>query len=141
MPRRRLSESLLTLHGARRKDPQRYRERSIPVPTSALGEAPATFTAAERAAWAMLAACAPDRVLFKRDEPVLALAARLWASIASRPMAQVRSAEVARMESLLARLGMTPSDANRVSVGATPEPNEFDEFAIQPWKGRRPGSH
>lgn len=133
MPRRRTASNVLTLRGAGKKDPQRMRARDRePVPTRPLGKAPAAFTDAEHAAWAYLAARAPDRVLFFRDEVVLALAARLWASIASRPMHLVRPAEMARMESLLSRMGMTPSDASRVAAFQPAEENEFDGLTHGP---------
>ncbi len=129
MPRRRSSNNVLTFRGTAKKDPKRYADRkNAPVPTDPLGDPPAYFNDGEREAWATIARTAPDRVLFRRDEIIVAMAARLWASIIARPQHKVRAAEVARMESMLSRLGMTPSDASRVAATQPPEANEFDDI-------------
>lgn len=140
MPRHRQPDNLLAFKGTKKRNPARHAECTVPASSDNLGEAPAHFTPEERAAWAWLASCAPERTLGKRDEPTLALAARLWASITARPMDRVRSAETARMESLLARLGLSPADASRVSVPPPPaEENPFAKFTAMPRRTPKKG--
>lgn len=137
MPRRRLPDNVVALRGTLRKNPQRARARRSPAAPGALGEPPAFFTPKERAAWAMLAACAPEGTLGRRDEPLLILAARLYAEIQSRPIGKVPSSHLIRMESMLARLGLSPADAGRVQPPPPEnEPNEFDELINPPRRGR-----
>lgn len=127
MPRHRQPDNLLAFKGSKKRNPARYAPRAEPAASDALGEAPENFTPEERAAWALLAASAPEGTLFKRDEMALALAARLWASIAARPMAQVKPAETKNMHTLLKDLGLTPADASRIP--SPPPPAEENPFA------------
>lgn len=129
MPRRRTATNVLNLLGSFKKNPARALARSQePMPSKTPIAAPRFLTEQEREAWEFIVARAPSDVLHFRDEVLLTLAARLFASILSRPQEQVESAELARMESMLSRLGMSPSDASRVCVPHGDQPNEFDEF-------------
>lgn len=128
MARLRTASNVLELRGAFRKNPKRGRARANePKPTQPLGPPPAALDDVQRQAWHDIAATCPAHVLFRRDRLMVETASRLLAHIRTTPMADIPAAMVARLESHLARLGMTPSDASRVSVMEPRPANVFDD--------------
>lgn len=116
---------MLILRGSSKKNPGRYSERvREPVDARALGSPPQHLTTAEREAWRYIAACAPAGVLRRRDRLIVEEASCLLVSVRARGWGNCKSAQVARLEMALARMGMSPSDVPHVSVPPEATPNE-----------------
>lgn len=117
MPARRKSAAVLQLGASFKHNAGRYagRERE-PVDTTALGDAPANLTDAERAHWQLLVDAAPVGVLHKRDRPLLVYASRLGAVIDTRGPVGCKASWLTEYRHCLAKLGLSPSDAPRVQV-------------------------
>ncbi len=129
MPRRRTDTNVLRLRGAVRKNPARYVDRQQePVPQRPLGLPLNGMTVAEITAWNdVVDACEPG-VLWRRDRLVVETAARILAMVRTDGIKNVSPALVSRLEALLSKMGLTPSDASRVRAVLPVEPNEFDDF-------------
>jgi hypothetical protein len=140
MPRRRTDSNLLLSKGAFDKNPARGRARAgEPNERRPLPLAPVFLTEASEQlgrCWSRL----PPGVLRSRDVPFLILAARLFSEFLRTPGNRVKAATVSRPEFLICRLGLSPSDASRISGGPSEAFSEFDEFALfaalaaaEPW--------
>lgn len=127
MARPRTPTKVLDARGAFRKHPERKRDRE-PSVTTPLGAPPESLTKQESAAWHEIAVGAPTSVLTESDRLSVELAARLL--VESRTdWVNFTAAKLARLQSLLATFGMTPSDRAKLSIGChQPDDNPFSAF-------------
>jgi phage terminase small subunit len=115
------------LNGSAAKHPERMRQReNEPKDDRALGPPPDWLSPEQDAAWAELAHAAPwatfaDRIALEMAAVLLAAFRAAGASFAP-PL-------LTRLETLLGRLGLTPSDRSRVSQSPPTETNPFSAFA------------
>ena len=127
MARHRLHPVIAELTGARRANPQRYRDVA-PVAEGELGDPPEHLSAGAAAVWREIASTAPAGVLATADRVAVELAANLVAEYREAPR-EFLASRIAQMTGLLARLGMTPIDRQRLAVKpAAPAENPFNEF-------------
>lgn len=120
MGRRRLPSEVLKAAGAFAHDPQRAAARANePKPRGPVGDAPATMTAAQRACWDEIVDRAHVGVVSQADAIIVEMAAILLEGLRRDP-AGTSAAKMARLESLLSRLGMSPSDRSKVGVIVKP---------------------
>ena len=125
MGRNRTPTAVLELTGAFKKHPDRKRARSSePVGSGPVGDPPKRFDAELRAIWFEITDMIPAGVLAKSDRLALEIACRLVRKVFKDT---INGAELSTLNSLLARLGMTPADRSKVSVPKQPE--EQDEIA------------
>ncbi|MET3229982.1 UNVERIFIED_ORG: hypothetical protein ABIC54_002167 [Burkholderia sp. 1263] len=90
--------------------------------------APAYFNTQERAAWDEISESAPVGALRNSDRFIVELAARLLAEQRANWL-DFPAARLARLESMLARMGFSPTDRARVGVGkGKPKANPFTEL-------------
>jgi hypothetical protein len=112
--RPRTPTNLLDARGAFNKHPERRKDRKDePVVTDPLGESPKTFTADQLQAWNDIVKMAPAGVLTKADTIAVENAARL---LALERIGKASDAQGRRLDSLLGKFGMTPSERSKVSV-------------------------
>lgn len=125
MARPRTASNILELKGSFAHNPGRRRVDPVSEP---LGPAPKTRTKMTfTRAWNYIASTAPANTLCKRDRVYLQIASELYVLFCEQGAAEMHPARLARMEMMLAKLGLSPSDASRVSVApAPPEPGQFD---------------
>jgi hypothetical protein len=123
MTRPRTPTSILEARGAFDKNPNRRRE-SEPKAEGEIGNPPVRFSVAEIAAWDEIVSCCASGVLCKSDRIAVEIAAVLLAAFRSDPMG-LPAAKVARLDSLLSRFGMTPSDRSKVTVPPPFKENPF----------------
>lgn len=126
MAKPRTPTNVLELTGAYAKNPKRRRPPE-PEPRGEIGDAPVHLKESEKATWRELVALAHEGTLCQAD--------RLHVEHVARLLAYVRSLEryddpqlFLRLESGLAKLGMTPADRSRVAVIPRRQPNPFDAF-------------
>lgn len=124
MPAYRKPSNVLLLSGAFKANPNR--RRVDPTPRGPLGKAPRQGPITFRKAWELIAACAPPGVLADRDRIWLEVAASLFVQFRAAP-AEFHPAKLARLASMLSALGLSPSDASRVTAAPALERNEFAE--------------
>lgn len=95
------------------------RPRTAPNPRKAI-----TF----KRAWDYIASTAPSGTLFRRDRVYLQVAAELYVVLCTEGAAKMHPARLARLEMMLAKLGLSPADASRVSARPTePTGSDFDD--------------
>jgi phage terminase small subunit len=114
------------LKGAVRHDPQRYR-KELPEVVQPLGQAPEHLSEAAKAAWFEVESLAPVKVLKGADRIALELLANLIVEYRAAP-SEFASRKYTVLISLLARLGMTPADRQKLGTEKPAEGNPFDEF-------------
>lgn len=124
MPAHRKPTNVLQLNGAFAHDPRR--KRRDPQTHGPIGSAPKQSAITFAQAWKYIAKCAPVGVLADRDRIYLEVAASLFVQFRASP-ADFHPAKLARLEMMLAKLGMSPADASRVSVARVPVRNDFDD--------------
>lgn len=125
MPGIRKPLNVLTISGAVRKNPQRYRQReNTPADKRPIGRVPATLNDDEKTAWRDIVASDPG-VLRASDRATVEMAARLMAEV--RNGENVPTSRLALLQTILHRLGQTPIGRNYVSVPTPRAPNRFDE--------------
>lgn len=126
MARHAQPREVAELKGATRKNPQRYRTEPPKVELP-LGEAPAHMSDAARACWFEISTFAPAGVLKGADRLVLELASGLLAEYREDPKG-FAVGKYTHLIGLLARLGMSPADRQKLGTERAKEENEFDEF-------------
>lgn len=127
MARHKLHPVIAELTGARAKNPGRYRNEA-PAAEGELGDPPPHLSAGAAAVWREIASTAPAGVLATADRVAVELAANLVSEYREAPR-EFLASRIAQMTGLLARLGMTPIDRQRLTVApAKPEENPFDSF-------------
>lgn len=126
MARPRTPSNVLDARGAFRKNPKRGDERANePKPDVGLGPAPRHLSKRERACWSEIVKACTRGVLFAPDRIAVEMAARLLAEYREKKQAFTVS-KLARLQSLLASLGMTPADRSRVKVQSETTPDELE---------------
>ena len=126
MPQRRLSAQIAQLRGSYKANPQRRRPPA-PEPEPGVGAPPETLSQSAQLVWHELVGISAPGVLTKSDRPTLELTALLLDEFRQSEEPFITS-RLGRLESLLSRLGLSPTDRARVAVPARPEPNPFDEL-------------
>ncbi|MDB5937533.1 MAG: hypothetical protein JWQ01_4877 [Massilia sp.] len=124
MGRPRTPSNILDARGAFNKNPNRRRVDE-PEPNGEIGDAPERFTEDERTAWAEIVGTCAAGVFCKSDRIAIEVASVLLAMFRADP-AGIPGAKLARLDSLMARFGMTPSDRSKVSA---PKPAAVNPFA------------
>lgn len=114
MARPRTPTEVLDMRGAFKNHPQRKQERANePIVTSPIGEPPNDFTEAELKAWHDITGTAPKGVLTSADTLAVENASRL---LAAERAGMNSDSQGRRLDALLGKFGMTPSDRSKVSV-------------------------
>lgn len=114
MARPRVPTAVLDARGAFRANPQRRRPRE-PEGTGEIGNPPTRLSPAERRAWREVVKQAPAGVLSGSDrlfvEQIARLLAEQWSAGVDFPVTRAK-----RLDVLLGKLGMNPSDRARLEV-------------------------
>jgi hypothetical protein len=127
MGRPRKPTAILRLNGALERNPGRHANRAgEPRVTDPLGPPREAMSAEAKVIWMEI----------ERLAPWLVSADRLFVEIAAQLMATFRSygglgtaSVLGRLESILARLGMSPADRSKLNIIPTPTgPNEYDQL-------------
>lgn len=112
MGRPRTPTNVLDARGAFDKNPNRKRED--PEVAGPLKGAPGHFTAEQIDIWKELVKAAPKNVLTESDRFALEIAALLLQQFRLDPI-EFTAAKLVRLETLLGKFGMTPSDRAKVA--------------------------
>jgi hypothetical protein len=108
------------MRGAFKANPQRKREReNEPIVTEPIGDPPTTFTGDQLQAWNDIVNRCPKGVLTKADSIAVEGASRL---LALERIGKASDAQGRRLDALLGKFGMTPSDRSKVSVAGKKKP-------------------
>lgn len=119
--------AIAELKGATKKHPERYRKEPPPVDLP-LGNAPDHLSESQRAVWAEIESYMPRGVATGADRMTIELLAVLMDEFRRDPV-NIRVAKIGQIVSCLARLGMTPSDRQKLGVEKPEDTrNEFDQF-------------
>src|ERR1700674_597175 len=114
MARNRVSTEVLAAKGAFEKDPARGRARANePKPVGNLGPVPKHLNARQKKVWRELEQIATPGVVALSDRWAFELLVCLMTKFRD---GQATAGEAKQIESLLSKMGMTPSDRSRVSV-------------------------
>jgi hypothetical protein len=132
MARPRTPTNILEMRGAFKKDPQRARDDE-PEAAGAVGDPPERFNDGQRAAWNDIVKTCHKGVLCAADGLAVEIAAILLDQFRTNPI-DIPAARIARLDSLLARFGMTPSDRSKVTV---PKDGPKNPFADVLGKGKK----
>ena len=127
MARPRTPTNVLDARGSFRKHPER--KRVDPDTAGPLSAAPDHLTEQALECWNDIAVSAPPGVLTDSDRIALEIAANLLAQIRADPL-EFTSMRLVRLEVLLGKFGMTPSDRSKVSIAtrAKPSANPFADL-------------
>jgi hypothetical protein len=122
-----------------RRNPKRARDGE-PQPTGPLGDPPEMFTDKEKAMWRDLAANLPPGVARNSDRlafgTMVKIAAQYYADGVGGKKG-VSVGELAQMNNLAAKFGMTPADRSKIALPKpSEEDNPFAELAAE--ASRRP---
>lgn len=126
MGRHKQPAAIARLKGADKKDPQRYRTTCITADI-ALGDPPEHLSSHTAEAWTHLALYATPGVLTGHDRFIVEIAACLLADMRADPLT-FPAGKLSQLVSCLARMGLTPSDRQRIRIPAPSTANPFDEF-------------
>lgn len=130
MARPRKPTALHVLTGSIDHDPGRFADRAgEPQDDRPLGPPPESLRPAQRAAWMEIDRLAPW--LAQADRIAVEVAATLVARFRIDP-GTMPPALYTRLETMLGRLGLTPSDRSKVSAPARGKANRFARFGKPP---------
>lgn len=127
MPRPRKPTKVLEAKGAFRKDPQRRRDGE-PEVREPLGAVPGDLNALQVKAWQEIVSFAPMGVLTQADRLVVEMAACLLAEY-REDRGGFSGQKLGRLEAMLGKFGMTPSDRAKLSIEKPKTENPFDRFS------------
>lgn len=121
---------VLELRGAFKKNPKRAEGRTDePGPDGPIGDPHRLMSKGAQALWREYVPIAPPGVLFNSDRFAFEQFCELYVR-ARRRRFLVDPKDLARLESMYARFGMTPADRTRIKVAAkVPPPKAPSEFA------------
>ena len=127
MARPRTPTNVLDARGAFDKNPNRKRED--PEVAGPLKAAPAHFTDDQVGIWKELVKAAPKNVVTESDRFALEIATLLLQQFRNDPV-DFTAAKLVRLETLLGKFGMTPSDRAKVAgpVQKKPGSNPFSDL-------------
>jgi phage terminase small subunit len=126
MARHPQPREIADLKGATRHDPQRYR-KEMPAVDQPLGNPPEKLSVEAQSAWFELSGLAPTGVLKGSDRIMLEMAAVLLVKFRADPD-EFPSSKMTHLIGILARLGMSPADRQKLGTEKLPEGNPFDSF-------------
>ena len=126
MSRHAQPRELAELKGATRKHPERYRKQP-PVVEQPIGTAPAHLTDEAKACWFELESLAPTGVLRGADRVALETLSNLLAEYRKNPP-EFAVGKYTHLIGMLARLGMTPADRQKLGTEKPKEENPFNDF-------------
>jgi hypothetical protein len=112
MARPRTPTNVLAMRGSFKHDPQRKREDA--AVNGDIGTPPPYFNARESVAWQEIVDNAPIGVLSSADRQIVEVLSRLIAEC-RESFIDFPVQKLARIESMLGKLGMTPADRSKVS--------------------------
>jgi hypothetical protein len=126
MPRHIQPREVAELKGATKVHPERYR-KTPPAVDLPLGNAPDSFTAAQKAIWFELETYAPKGAWTGADRVTVELLCILLDEFRTN-YAEMKVAKIGSIIGCLARLGMTPSDRQKLGTEKPPDGNPFEVF-------------
>lgn len=126
MARHAQPRAVAELKGAAKKHPERYRKQP-PKSEIGVGNAPDRFTATQRQAWFELTTLAPTGVLAGADRVTIEVGACLLAQFREDSDAFPAN-KLGHLIGVLARLGMSPADRQKLGTEKAAEGNPFDQF-------------
>lgn len=132
MARPRLPTNVLDARGSFRKHPERAAEREAepqPGVDDEIGDPPDWFGPEQFMCWQEIVTLAHERTLSSADRLIVEHGAQLLAMLRAEQW-QVHPTIMIRWETVLAKLGMTPSDRSKVAARkAAPNADPLSEFA------------
>lgn len=134
MPRPRKPTHLLAVTGGLAKNPARYADRAHePTDERELGDPPPNLAPSQQAVWREIEQLSLPGVLTHGDRLIVEVAAVLLAQFRLAGNLMPLPA-IARLQSILGELGMTPASRSKVSAsGVKPSASRFNGI------GQRPG--
>jgi len=125
MSRPRIATKILDARGAFRKDPQRARPNEPKPAKGTFRRAPPKqFSPKEKSCWKEIVRSAPEGVLTKSDEIMVEIAASLLNEFRT-DRSNISMTKIARLQTILTRLGFDPSGRASISVNNGKEESEF----------------
>ncbi len=121
--------NILQLRGADKVNPGRYKARLNQMQPDSIGRMPQHLEAQYRPIWKEVSHALPPGTLGKTDRIALELLCKLIYAMRT-DFESMSSAKLSKLETLLVRFGMTPSDRSRITQAQTPkkEHNPFDDL-------------
>jgi len=122
----------LALSGTLRNNPGRYasRARTSDLIVGPLGQPPRHLSAQAKKVWREIVKDAPEGLLTSADRMLLEIACFLTLKMRS---GMVKNSELGLLSSVLAKLGLTPVDRNKVEAPQQPEPEKDPNAPPDPW--------
>lgn len=129
MGRPRKPTNVLEMTGAFSKNPSRCEDRSSePGQFEELGCIPERLTNKQKEAWKEITSNCPYGVLTKADRHSLEMTAVLLAEFWETGV-EMKGTHLSLLNTLLAKMGMNPSDRSRVTVREPKKENRFSKHA------------
>lgn len=125
MARPRTATALLDARGAFKKNPGRARSNEPEVKSALPADPPLFLTSTEKDCWREVIRIAPAGVLTGADVVSVELAARLIAEMRTS-FSDMPAARLVRLDSMLQKLGLSPSGRASLTVDK-PKENDFDD--------------
>lgn len=133
MPNPKKPMALRELHGTANRNKQRN-SPNPPEITRGIGPAPEHFTESQSEVWDYLVSVMFAGVLAESDRPTFELLTVLFHRFRygsyedGAPIPALAVGELARMDSIMSRYGMTPSDRTKIVVPKTENKNPFADI-------------
>ena len=133
MPAPKMPKAVRELRGT--ADRNKHRDnQNAPVPERGIGPAPDYFTKGEVEVWDYLVTVMHPGVLGEPDRPTFEIMAKLFYRFRhgehgkDAVIPQLVAAELARLDSIMGRYGMTPSDRQKIVVKKGKDKTGFEVF-------------
>ena len=126
-------QALRELHGTANRNKHRDNQ-DAPEPKAGIGPAPDYFDDEQSEVWDYLVSTCPPGVLGDSDRPTFEVMVILFWRFRNgeydkdAKIPQLNGAELSRMDSLMGRYGMTPSDRQKIVIPKQEKKNPFESF-------------
>ena len=122
MGRQKIPTNILEMRGSYSNHPERKKDRENEFKPESLGEAPDHLNADHKQIWHEIVSSVPPATIGRSDRIALETLSKL-VFIMRFDFENMTGGELGRLETMLARFGLTPSDRSKVIVkpATTPE--------------------
>jgi len=128
MPARRKSLATLQLSGSTKAHPGRYKDRTNLEPCpSGIGLPPSHVSLARKRIWAEIVQSLPEGHLQSADRALLEVVTFLMSRMRNRRVS-VTKGEITLLINALSKLGLTPTDRQRVVIPVKPKANVYSAW-------------
>ena len=127
MGRPRIPLNIIKMRGGDKHDPARFKDRQNEMQPESLGRVPTNLEPEYKSIWKEIVGALPDNTIGKTDRIALETLCKLTHQMRT-DFENMDTAKLTRLETLLGKFCMTPSDRSKITVPPKKEHSAWDDI-------------